>query len=421
VGLIWVVIPLGLFLVFPLINAEVGCISEPCNNYPSSRVTDSLGNNLDSVLAEQQFFMSLDLQDISKDKQNILYLVQIKNEDDVVVSISWKEYTVSKDQSLEVRIPLIFHSNEKYVVETFVWESFDNPAPIYAPVFQTFDLQTIPNKPISDSVEISYNELGNKIEEKFDAFGNKIEKKIFNDNGEPIDFQQWEYDEHGNVIKHELFPLDFNISSMVTISEYDENNNKIKDVLYYGKDDLRGYTYWNYDENNNIIEKKTTNSNDSVLSIETTAYDSDGNIIEEKFTKGCCRVTSQRTMAYDSNGNMIEERPLNFETVLQSPWKKFTYDQSNKITDEKWFDEEEKLIRWIKYTYNQSNQITDAKKFDEENNLTQWKKYSYNQSNKITEEKWFDEENKLDVWIKYIYDQNNNLIDTITERPQITN
>lgn len=59
--------------------------------------------------------------------QHFAYLTQIKNEDGIVISLSWLTGSLSPNQSLSPVQSWI--STEKGVseIEVFVWESIDNP------------------------------------------------------------------------------------------------------------------------------------------------------------------------------------------------------------------------------------------------------------------------------------------------------
>jgi len=60
-------------------------------------------------------------------KQNFVYIFQVKNADNYVESISWIQGELLPEQSLDVSQSWIPPKSGMYEVETFVWNSFDNP------------------------------------------------------------------------------------------------------------------------------------------------------------------------------------------------------------------------------------------------------------------------------------------------------
>ena len=69
-------------------------------------------------------------------KQKFVYLFQVKNSADFVESISWIQGELSPQQSLDVSQSWIPTKSGTYQIETFVWNSLNNPMAL-APVRST--------------------------------------------------------------------------------------------------------------------------------------------------------------------------------------------------------------------------------------------------------------------------------------------
>ena len=103
-------------------------------------MTDKDQNVIDITPINQEFFMSLDLTNNSQERRDFLYIIQIKNQNGETESIVPKQYIVDAGQSVNGVISVLFTENKKYTMEVFVWESLENPIPIYTVVSRTFDL-----------------------------------------------------------------------------------------------------------------------------------------------------------------------------------------------------------------------------------------------------------------------------------------
>ena len=68
--------------------------------------------------------------------QKFVYLFQVKNSNDTVESISWIQGELSSKQSLDVSQSWIPKKSGIYQIETFVWNSLNNPV-VLTPVMST--------------------------------------------------------------------------------------------------------------------------------------------------------------------------------------------------------------------------------------------------------------------------------------------
>ena len=81
---------------------------------------------MDNVNVNQQIQISSDITNHQKKSQNFVYLVQIKNESEVVVSLGWISGQLTPDQKLSPSLSWTPTSSGKYVAEIFVWEGLKN-------------------------------------------------------------------------------------------------------------------------------------------------------------------------------------------------------------------------------------------------------------------------------------------------------
>ena len=81
---------------------------------------------MDNVKVNQQIQISADITNHQKKSQNFVYLVQIKNEVNVVVSLGWISGQLTPDQKLSPSLSWTPTNSGKYVAEIFVWEGLKN-------------------------------------------------------------------------------------------------------------------------------------------------------------------------------------------------------------------------------------------------------------------------------------------------------
>ncbi|MCH9657255.1 hypothetical protein K0U27_00940 [archaeon] len=81
---------------------------------------------IDNVNVNQQIQISSDITNHQKKLQNFVYIVQIKNESDVVVSLGWISGQLTPNQKFSPSLSWIPVNSGKYVAEIFVWEGLKN-------------------------------------------------------------------------------------------------------------------------------------------------------------------------------------------------------------------------------------------------------------------------------------------------------
>lgn len=96
-------------------------------NNSSPKFSDSFGNALESFSSNIQMQIVGTIKNDHNLKQNFVYIFQVKNADNYVESISWIQGELLPEQSLDVSQSWIPPKSGMYEVETFVWNSFDNP------------------------------------------------------------------------------------------------------------------------------------------------------------------------------------------------------------------------------------------------------------------------------------------------------
>ncbi|MGY5147812.1 MAG: hypothetical protein ACW9W4_07425 [Candidatus Nitrosopumilus sp. bin_7KS] len=121
IGLIAIlVITVSITPAFALTELERTSIIEP-------RLENAFGVPvLDNINVNQQIQISSDITNHQTSSQNFVYLVQIKNDLDLVVSLGWISGQLTPDQELSPSLSWTPSDSGKYIAEIFVWEGLKN-------------------------------------------------------------------------------------------------------------------------------------------------------------------------------------------------------------------------------------------------------------------------------------------------------
>jgi len=81
---------------------------------------------LDNINVNQQIQISADITNHQTKSQNFVYLVQIKNDADIVVSLGWISGQLTPNQELSPSLSWTPNDSGKYTAEVFTWEGLKN-------------------------------------------------------------------------------------------------------------------------------------------------------------------------------------------------------------------------------------------------------------------------------------------------------
>ena len=109
-----------LFLLLVGLFVSVGSV------YAES-LDSSINSTEKSLIVGKQTMIMADISNSQDIEQNFAYLTQIKNEDDVVVSLSWLTGSLSPGQSLSPAQSWTPTETGTFRIQIFVWKSIDNP------------------------------------------------------------------------------------------------------------------------------------------------------------------------------------------------------------------------------------------------------------------------------------------------------
>lgn len=130
-------------------NLEIQAQSRVESSVPSTQrlenseinISDSFGNNLSSFSSNQQVQLVGSLSNLQEFDQKFVYLFQVKNSQNSVVSLSWIQGQLSSGQNLNVSQSWIPKNSGDYVIETFVWTSLKDPTALSNPITRSISVE----------------------------------------------------------------------------------------------------------------------------------------------------------------------------------------------------------------------------------------------------------------------------------------
>ncbi|MCG3779410.1 MAG: hypothetical protein MT332_01980 [Candidatus Nitrosopumilus limneticus] len=104
-------------------------------------LSDGFGNPLNSFFPNTRMQIVGAIENQIRHDQEFIYFFQIKNSDDLVISLSWIQGKLSPNQILEISQSWIPTNSDNYILETYVWNSLNELNPLSPPVSKLINIQ----------------------------------------------------------------------------------------------------------------------------------------------------------------------------------------------------------------------------------------------------------------------------------------
>ena len=130
-------------------NLEISVSSEFESDIPpTDRVfieknfmTNSLGELISNPSTDEQLQIVGKVQNNQNYGQPFVFIIQIKDSDGTIISLSWIKGELSPNQDLEVSQSWNPIKTGNYTVESFVWSSFSDTIPLSPTLIETYDVE----------------------------------------------------------------------------------------------------------------------------------------------------------------------------------------------------------------------------------------------------------------------------------------
>jgi hypothetical protein len=122
-----------IFSVF-LIFTSIGYVfAEP--------ITAQVSSQEKTHFVDEQIMIMADISNNQDVQQNFAYIIQVKNDDDVVISLSWLTGSLSPRQSFSPAQSWIPNESGNYRIQVFVWENITNLEALSPSLSMTVNVQ----------------------------------------------------------------------------------------------------------------------------------------------------------------------------------------------------------------------------------------------------------------------------------------
>ena len=124
-----------ILLVFLIVTSMGYVFAEP--------ITSQVSSQEKIHFVDEQIMIMADISNNQDVQQNFAYITQVKNDNDVVISLSWLTGSLSPRQSFSPAQSWIPNESGNYRIQIFVWESIDNPEALSPPLSMTVNVREI--------------------------------------------------------------------------------------------------------------------------------------------------------------------------------------------------------------------------------------------------------------------------------------
>jgi len=108
------------------IQTELRPPSEP-------EIVDLFGNPIKDAQLSQVMIIQDDVANVQDTNQKFVYIVLIKDKDGITISLSWLTGELPASSTFKAGQSWVPEQTGEYFIETFLWQSIDNPVPLAPP------------------------------------------------------------------------------------------------------------------------------------------------------------------------------------------------------------------------------------------------------------------------------------------------
>jgi len=97
----------------------------------SPRLADFRGNTVsENVIVNQLVVITADITNGQEVTQNFVYIIQIKDKQNIIQYLNFIKAEVAPTKTFSPGVSWAPNISGKFVVEIYIWESFENPKPL---------------------------------------------------------------------------------------------------------------------------------------------------------------------------------------------------------------------------------------------------------------------------------------------------
>lgn len=120
----YIITILVMFLIASIPAFSLGSLDRALSSNP--KIVNALGAEIDYLTVGNQFQITADVTNAQDFEQEFIFIVQIKDPQNAVASISWVGGSLFPNQQLSSAVSWVPNSSGQYKVQIFVWDNLKN-------------------------------------------------------------------------------------------------------------------------------------------------------------------------------------------------------------------------------------------------------------------------------------------------------
>jgi len=236
---------------------------------------------------------------------------------------------------------------------------------------------------------------------RIDEYGNVAGIKEYPDGRVPFEHQDHYYDDLGRVIRLEKYDREFSKPTL-RLYFYEEGSIKVSESIWldrYGRiDNIHRYRY-NPETGLLVWRAEYSSEGDIFYAIHST-YDDIQKLVQEKWVDRKENQIKRLRYAYDQNGEMSLEEEYNQEDHMVGFFR-FTYDERGNLKEKIWHNPAGKVMSSYIYECLDDFQPVKVKLVDDDGTILSWEEFIYDEIGNVTTEKLFDGSGELVKVLRY--------------------
>ena len=243
-----------------------------------------------------------------------------------------------------------------------------------------------------------------------DENGNKIKSVLYGKEGKISYVTEYQYDENGNEI--EYIGTSYDDAGNGTLSThwtwaYNADGREIEFVSYDADGNIEKRTAHEYDTAGNGIKYEEYDEDGSCTENIVTDYDERGNQIRRTWYDSSGRIKFWFEKEYDESGNEIKYVYYKNAKTISFSYEK-EYDQNGNIIKNIHYKDAETLDYWIEYEYDEEDRKSKEINYKDAETIDSWTEYEYDEKDNLAKGVRYNADGKVDSWTEYEYDEKGN-------------
>lgn len=236
---------------------------------------------------------------------------------------------------------------------------------------------------------------------RIDKYGHVVGIKEYPEGKVPFEHQDHCYDDEDRVIELLKYDRDFSRPTK-RLYFYEKGSYKVSESIWidrYGKiENIHRYVYDS--ETGLMTERAEYDREGQIFYSIRSVYDDSGNMVEESWHGRKGEPIKRHTYEYDESGEIVIEVQYDRENNMIGFYN-FSYDERGNLLEKQWHNSAGTLMSTFRYVCDEEDRVIRISLFGPEDGLENSQEFVYDDVGNIIEEKWYDENENLVKHLRY--------------------